>query len=336
MENKDRLKEVFEKYLDNRCSAAEVKWLLQHFGKEDPGYLRQLVEDQLERSVRQGAEEQPQLQARLREIYHSVLAQVQPEDATIVRPMRRSLFLRVAAAAAFILASGLYLYRLAGPAVPVTYELTITGSGERRILELADGTKIWLSPASRLEYPREFQGNTREVTLEGEAFFEVAPDKEHPFIIHSGPVNTKVLGTSFNIEAYKAQPGIAVTVLSGQVEVAAGRESGKVSLLPRQRAVYSLEQRVLEKEDYPDAGKLLTEREGIFRFQGTPLAFILEELQRQYGVRIRTEGDISNCTFYGSLDTRDAVTDFLEKICLALNAGWEKDGEVFVIKAGKC
>jgi ferric-dicitrate binding protein FerR (iron transport regulator) len=74
---------------------------------------------------------------------------------------------------------------------------------------LYDGTKIWLSPSSALQYQDQLVNSLREVTLDGEAFFEVAKDKKHPFIIHSGRMQTEVVGTSFNIKSYSTMTNAA-------------------------------------------------------------------------------------------------------------------------------
>lgn len=91
---------------------------------------------------------------------------------------------------------------------------------QNKIIHLADGSKVWINASSKLEYPQEFKkGHPREVTLTGEAYFEIEHAEDWPFIVHTGDVQTKVLGTKFNIKAYPGMEDILVTVKSGKVMV---------------------------------------------------------------------------------------------------------------------
>ena len=91
---------------------------------------------------------------------------------------------------------------------------------------------VWLNSASELRYPVRFTGKNRQVTLEGEAYFEVARNEARPFIVQSGKQRVEVLGTSFDVTAYEGEPGIYTTLLQGSVEVSG--EKGKQLLKPGQ------------------------------------------------------------------------------------------------------
>ncbi len=93
--------------------------------------------------------------------------------------------------------------------------------GQDYHLTLADGTKVWLNAESRLEFPDRFNGNTREVRLQGEAYFEVKKDVKRPFIVHTDYLSTRVLGTSFDVRAYSRKDA-SVTLVSGRVQVKTG------------------------------------------------------------------------------------------------------------------
>lgn len=101
----------------------------------------------------------------------------------------------------------------------------IAENNGKRYIRLQDGSTVLLNNDSRLEYPDSFKGTTREVTLIGEAYFDIQHDASRPFIVHTGKVNTIVLGTAFNIKAYPSQKEIRVTVTRGKVKVG---ESNKV------------------------------------------------------------------------------------------------------------
>jgi ferric-dicitrate binding protein FerR (iron transport regulator) len=92
-------------------------------------------------------------------------------------------------------------------------------SSQRQLINLPDGSTVILNQNSKLEYPPDFSSNTRDVYLNGEAFFDIKHNPSKPFIVHTGSISTKVLGTAFNIHAYRSQKFVEVTVTRGKVEV---------------------------------------------------------------------------------------------------------------------
>src|SRR5699024_7548604 len=111
---------------------------------------------------------------------------------------------------------------------PAMQELVVD-KGQRSQFKLSDGTQVWLNSDSRLEVPAQFSGDLREVYLEGEAFFDVAPNPDNPFLIYAGESITKVLETEFNLQAYPDE----------KVQIAV--KEGKVAFGNRQAVVESLE-----------------------------------------------------------------------------------------------
>ena len=108
--------------------------------------------------------------------------------------------------------------------------------GKIKELTLPDGTKVKLNSGSHFSYPLTFSGKTREVTLDGEGFFEVSKNTDKPFFVHTSGISVKVLGTVFNVKAYREEPKIETTLLEGKIEVefAANREK-KVLLTPHEK-----------------------------------------------------------------------------------------------------
>ncbi|MEJ5055498.1 FecR family protein [Sphingobacterium sp. MYb382] len=160
---------------------------------------------------------------------------------------------------------------------------------ENKLLTLADGTKVWLNASSRLEYPTAFEkGNPREVTLIGEAYFEVEKAKDWPFIIHTADVQTKVLGTKFNIKAYPGFANITVSVKSGKVSVSRG-EKLLATLLKNQEFEVSpnkpselgfLKEKELETKV---AGSW---KDGYLEYEDESLKSIAADLERNFNIRI--------------------------------------------------
>ncbi|MET6998034.1 FecR family protein [Chitinophaga defluvii] len=145
-----------------------------------------------------------------------------------VTPMRGRILKAMAAAAsiAVMIAIGAgWWYLKKQPVGKATQQLAATWqtikneTGNTRKLVMPDGTAIWLTPYSTLSYNIPYGTISRKVQLEGEAYFEVAPDEQHPFTVYTGNITTRVLGTTFNIEAYAAEPAIRVSLTSGKVMV---------------------------------------------------------------------------------------------------------------------
>ncbi len=130
-------------------------------------------------------------------------------------------FWMAAAIAIVLISSGLFYYR------GYSSKQQLTGSkkiaevhyGNTSKLILSDGSQVWLNAGSKLTYPEKFSGTQREVTLEGEGFFEVTKNPQLPFLVHAGKVTVRVLGTRFNVKAYSEDPDIETTLISGKVQV---------------------------------------------------------------------------------------------------------------------
>ncbi|MGX5816735.1 FecR family protein [Chitinophaga lutea] len=153
---------------------------------------------------------------------------------TAPRPTARRRWLKIAAAAAILLAAGLFLQRLQQDGMRSDYNV----KGTRSQIKLADGTSVWLNSDSELKYPARFKGSTREVFLKGEAFFDVAKDAARPFIVHTETMHLNVLGTSFNVKAYPGDSTAEATLISGEVEVEVLHQPGrKVRLKPDEKLV---------------------------------------------------------------------------------------------------
>ena len=157
--------------------------------------------------------------------------------------------------------------------------VTVPRGGEYKLV-LADGTIVWLNSDSHIRYPVTFSGNTRQVELEGEAYFEVAKDVEKPFIVRMNEYNVRVTGTQFNVRNYLNE-SLATTLVEGGVQI---ERKGKVDRLrPGQQAVLENNEiriRVVNVEEQ------VAWRHGAFGFTQCRLENIMEELARWYDVDV--------------------------------------------------
>ncbi|WP_149242158.1 FecR family protein [Dyadobacter sp. 32] len=157
---------------------------------------------------------------------------------------------------------------------------------------LEDGSRVSLAKNSRLIYPKKFGSKERIVQLKGEAFFEVAKDASHPFLIYANETVTKVLGTSFRIRAFHADPSVVVSVTTGKVSVFAQKDldqnaaTGGVVLTANQQAEFTRNQQHFTKTLVDKPIVLPGEKNIQFDFNDTPLKQVFDSLQTAYGVEI--------------------------------------------------
>ena len=133
------------------------------------------------------------------------------------------------------------------------HTLLIPRGGEFH-MELADGTQVWLNSESKLTYPARFTGGTREVAMEGEVCFQVAKNEAQPFIVRTGGIAVKVLGTVFNVDAYPDNGRIATTLVEGKVEIQAG--DPRPASRPRKRQGHRGEEGICRRLHQLDRGRV--------------------------------------------------------------------------------
>ncbi len=193
---------------------------------------------------------------------------------------------------------------------PVQYTL-ITPRGGEYSLVLADGTRVWLNADSKLIYPSVFNGNTREVQLTGEAYFDVKTDARHPFIVHTGRQDIRVLGTAFNIQAYPDEHKSVTTLVKGKVEVhTAGQQA---VLKPGQQALLDGEGTLGMNPD-ADVKQAVAWKEGYFRFDFTDIHEIMRQLSRWYDVEVSYEKGVGHKEFLAFINRDNNISEVLEML----------------------
>ncbi|MEG1544675.1 MAG: FecR domain-containing protein [Tannerellaceae bacterium] len=208
---------------------------------------------------------------------------------TILRPYRRNVRLRRISFEAFKVAAIFILGFLLNYGINRTNQEEVAmqevhvPSGQNAQLLLADGSKVWLNAGSTLTFPTRFEPGKRQVTLEGEGFFEVKADKEKPFIVSTTQYDIRALGTSFNVEAYKHKQSncFKTALLTGKVEIT-DRMSRTFSLSPNTQAIQVGDQLVvvpIKNNDY------FLWREGIISFDD-PMSEVFKKLELHFNVVI--------------------------------------------------
>ena len=186
-------------------------------------------------------------------------------------------------------------------------ELVVPVGGECHVL-LDDGTDVWLNADSKLKYPIVFNGESREVVLSGEAYFEVKKDNR-PFIVNLESGDITVLGTSFGVSAYPGYPNYT-TLVQGSVRFASLRRE-QIVLTPGEQAVVdisgSLKKRSVDVEEF------VGWKDGVFIFKDKPLAEIMKILERWYGVHVIFQDEsLKELEYTGSLERYNSINTFLQ------------------------
>lgn len=204
--------------------------------------------------------------------------------------------------------------RDAGKAEPEWNTLLIP-KGAFYHLILSDGTRVWLNAGTKVIYPVPFAGVRREILLEGEAFFEVAKDPEHPFVVRTENFEVKVLGTSFNINTY-GDDGKAYTALQeGVVEISSGEVGNTLIIAPGQVAELDVRQPgALLKISPMPVEQQLAWKEGFFCFRHTSLQEILKQVERYYDVEFVNIKEVEGEYYTGDISRNVPLTSILSAI----------------------
>ncbi|MDD4190966.1 MAG: DUF4974 domain-containing protein [Mangrovibacterium sp.] len=205
--------------------------------------------------------------------------------------------------------------------------------GTRTVVDLPDGSKVWLNAGSRLSYPAVFKNGVRKVELSGEAFFQVRKAAT-PFLVGNPGPEIKVYGTSFNVSAYPEETTVTVALAEGKISLLTGKKEqflrpGQVSRFDKQTGSLQIEEEQIDR--------FICWREGKFIFRDTPLSTILRQLQRQYNVEIKLERpELGNYKYIATFQNEnlDQILELLklsapvafryEKGSLGRDGNWKK------------
>jgi len=210
-----------------------------------------------------------------------------------------------------------------------------TAIGEKSMLTLSDGTQVWLNENSEIHYPEMFTGETRNIEMKGEAFFNVEKNPARPFTIRIGNIVTKVLGTSFNIDAQDENGGISVHVVSGRVLFfEEENEDRGVVLIQGEKATYRPEGNTIEKNKVHDEN-FLAWHTGLLTFDNSTLEEVAATLSELYGKEISASADVKDCHYTATFH-RKSLNAVLENLRESLGIEAREDGEKIVLDGDGC
>ena len=218
------------------------------------------------------------------------------------------------------------------PAV-VEYNTVKVPRGGEYMLTLADGTRIWLNSETELKFPVRFVGKTREVEIVGEGYFEVTKDSSRQFIVHAGEMQTRVLGTSFNVKAYADEELREVTLVSGKVRVNANGE--RTVLSPGWQATWDEFHQQLGRRQV-DVKPVISWTTGMFDFVDMPLEKLVAQLGRWYDVDFFFVNEsIKGIRFTGAVKRSNTLKYMLDFVAMTSDVRYEVKGKTVCLYSMK-
>ncbi|TDQ75394.1 FecR family protein [Sphingobacterium yanglingense] len=194
-------------------------------------------------------------------------------------------------------------------------QIVETARGKQLHIILSDGTGVWLNASSKIVFPARFQGDKREVAIDGEAYFEVAHNKKSPFIVKTEGQQVKVLGTHFNIRQYKEEGTKAVTLLEGAVQVTGAAENNRPIILKPSEQLVQLDRKTrptVQTLSNPEA--VIAWKDGEFYFEDAGAEAIVKELERWYPVSIGIKQQDTSKKISGRIKRTDSMKEVVDML----------------------
>lgn len=233
-------------------------------------------------------------------------------------------------AATLLLLIGLsvYFYMEGRETKSIVWLEKVVPNGNRAMIQLPDGSKVYLNSGTKLSYPNKFPKKEREVKLDGEAYFEIAKDSNKPFIVRTERVNVRVLGTKFNLSCYTDENQVETVLLEGSVSFGANKSKERIIITPGQLVSYDKLSGEYQLRNVDPKG-FVSWTEGKLTFKSTSLALIAKRLGRFFNVKmVLKDESLKDFTFTGVF----YETESLEQLLFLLN----NDGQLqYEFKPGK-
>lgn len=190
------------------------------------------------------------------------------------------------------------------------YNQLIVPKGKRSMIVLSDNSKIWINSNTKVVYPRSFKGKYREIFVDGEIYLDVAHNAEKPFIVNTSEFEVRVLGTSFNVSAYRSRKA-SVVLVEGSVHVK-DQHDGSLKMIPNEKV--DLNQSGIIGKEKVNVSDYVSWVNGIWILEGQPLKSVLQRLAEYYGEKIECDPAMENELIYGKLYLNEDMNQVLNSI----------------------
>ncbi len=278
--NKPTTEKLVKSFINGVYTQKEARQVLDLLKKnEDFG----IVEDCMSEAWTESQEETagtPYEQQQNREEGFIFLSKIKRDEKRASKTIfvKRSLAIAASIAALVVLCVGGYTYLSSVSPQQILYAEETTTFGERKTILLPDGSTVNLNACSTLKYPTEFVENNRTIHLEGEAFFKVVKNDKQPFVVNTHKFDVTVLGTEFDVKAYREDEILSVSVASGKVQVDMPESMTRLTAYEQ----LIINSRTSEYQKMVDQQSVAIWRTGSLRFHKTPIKEVVKELERAY------------------------------------------------------
>ena len=239
-------------------------------------------------------------------------------------------FLKIAAV--LVVLFGLWFIAAKQFTTPQNDVLTFKSGNQSIEKILPDGTKILLSKNSEVTYPKSFEGDTREVNLLGEGFFDVHHDSAHPFIIHTQGTHVRVLGTSFNVRAYDAQ--VQVLVKTGRVQFS--KNNNQVILTKGQKGEILANANTIIKSEVVEVETIVKDKLNSFIFNKMSLGEVAKDLSERFGKNVKFNQDnIKNCKLTATFEN-EKLENIIAVIAETFNLEVDNQVDTIILSGQGC
>lgn len=319
MDQSSRLNLLFEKWLRRNCGPEEVEELVVLLQQDPvPGSLHERLSALWEKVKEENAEYPVDWEGMYQRVIHS------EEDLPVVGLRRHRVWLKAAAAVLILLAGTLtwrYLTgRHAAPEKADTMEAIAlqkdkpASVNKKQTIHLPDGSTAILNADSHLDYPSAFTGKTREIYLSGEAYFDIKHDASKPFLVHTGKIVTRVLGTAFDIRAYPGDESIRVTVTRGKVQVL--NESKSLGLITANQQISFSKTTGTAIQKTVDSKSLVAWKPEEIAFNDISMLDAAKKIEERFNVQIEFANPlIKDCRITATFSEDDMLDEMLTVIC---------------------
>lgn len=208
----------------------------------------------------------------------------------------------------------------------IAYEEFTTPSGQRAMVKLQDGTTVWLNARSTLRYPNRFAKGERRVELDGEAFFEVKHNEKVPFVVTTERLDIKVLGTKFNVFAYKGRNEFNTSLMEGSVKIYTIQDEQNALFMEPNEHVELIGNKLVKS--FINNADFLLWKEGIYAFDDVSFNHIIKKLELYYDITIQVNNKkLDSYKFSGKFRQRDGVESVLRTLQKVYYFSYAKDEE---------
>lgn len=326
------IKDLFIKYLQGICTEDEFEQFLMWIKSDsltESGKIA-IMEIWNEFEPEAGSDDKIRYNYILDKIHHQIIIQQNLNHFRLKRASTKNrLLTMVTRVAAILLLPVLALFLYTNSSKNDLYtenlnELEIEAPvGSRINFELSDGTRVWLNHGSKLKYPRNFSGNERNVFLTGEAFFEVAHNKDLPFIVQTNHLDVKATGTAFNVSAYPGNDLVNTTLVEGKVILYEKTNNREIRVLyPNQCLKFNSQKRnyILESEN---TKKYTAWKDGQLVFKNDQITDVAQKLAEWYNIEVEISNEKVKAFTFTATFTDETLSQALDLLSLATRVSYK-------------